>query len=229
LCFRNTMSLRSRREAILAFGAALLTFRLAGLLLGRWRARRQPYLLAWERGARCLRARGRRDRSGAAAGWNDAASAAYLPLRRPCSPPRSSGRLAAAGRRPHRRGRSPSSTLGSRSGSRWPCRSSRRSAGRRSPRRRSTWRSSPRGSSRSSATSPARSPLDVVAIRGFRRRPIGNALLLAGFATAAVGSALAGLGTAETAAFIAAGAGLFVCGNRFGTLTVLTFCKQDNC
>ena len=54
--------------------------------------------------------------------------------------------------------------------------------------------------------------LVVVAIRGFRRRPIGNALLLAGFATAAVGSALAGLGTAETAAFIAAGAGLLYAG-----------------
>ena len=51
-----------------------------------------------------------------------------------------------------------------------------------------------------------------VAIRGFRRRPIGNALLLAGFATAAVGSALAGLGTAETAAFVAAGAGLLYAG-----------------
>ena len=34
-------------EAILAFGAALLTFRLAGLLAARWRAQRQLYLFAW--------------------------------------------------------------------------------------------------------------------------------------------------------------------------------------
>jgi hypothetical protein len=54
--------------------------------------------------------------------------------------------------------------------------------------------------------------LIVVAVRGFRRRPVGNALLLAGFATAAAGSALAGLGAAETSAFIAAGAGLLYAG-----------------
>ena len=54
--------------------------------------------------------------------------------------------------------------------------------------------------------------LIVVAVKGFRRRPIGNALLLAGFATAAAGSALAGLGAAETAAFIAVGAGLLYAG-----------------
>ena len=54
--------------------------------------------------------------------------------------------------------------------------------------------------------------LIVVAVRGFRRRPLGNGLLLAGFATAAAGSALAGLGAAQTAAFIAAGAGLLYAG-----------------
>ena len=37
-------------EAILAFGAALLTLRLAGLLAKRWRERRQPHLLAWSAG-----------------------------------------------------------------------------------------------------------------------------------------------------------------------------------
>ena len=69
----------------------------------------------------------------------------------------------------------------------------------------------------------------MVAVEGFRRRPIGNALLLAGFATAAAGSALAGLGAAETAAFIAVGAGLLYAGTVDRPLTRLTFCKQDNC
>jgi hypothetical protein len=41
----------------------------------------------------------------------------------------------------------------------------------------------------------------VVAARGLRRRPLGNALILAGLAVAALGSALAGLGEAESAAF----------------------------
>ena len=45
-----------------------------------------------------------------------------------------------------------------------------------------------------------------VAALTIRRRPLGNALILAGIAVAAVGSALAGLGEAGTAAFIAAAA-----------------------
>ena len=44
----------------------------------------------------------------------------------------------------------------------------------------------------------------VVAAATFRRRPLGNALIVAGVAVAAVGSALAGLGEAETAAFAVA-------------------------
>lgn len=44
----------------------------------------------------------------------------------------------------------------------------------------------------------------TVAVMGLRRRPVGNALILAGLAVAALGSALAGLGEAETAVFSAA-------------------------
>jgi hypothetical protein len=43
-----------------------------------------------------------------------------------------------------------------------------------------------------------------VALATIRRRPLGNALLLVGIGLAALGSALAGLGEAETAAFVAA-------------------------
>ena len=43
----------------------------------------------------------------------------------------------------------------------------------------------------------------VVAIATISRRPLGNALLLAGVATAAAGSALSGLGTAKTSVFAA--------------------------
>ncbi len=46
----------------------------------------------------------------------------------------------------------------------------------------------------------------VVALIGLRRRPLGNALILAGLLVAALGSALAGLGEAESAAFSAAAA-----------------------
>lgn len=46
----------------------------------------------------------------------------------------------------------------------------------------------------------------VVALLGIRRRPLGNTLILAGLLVAALGSALAGLGEAETALFSAVAA-----------------------
>jgi hypothetical protein len=42
-----------------------------------------------------------------------------------------------------------------------------------------------------------------IALLTIRRRPLGNGLIIAGVAVAALGSALAGLGAAETAAFTA--------------------------
>jgi hypothetical protein len=57
----------------------------------------------------------------------------------------------------------------------------------------------------------------VVAALTLRRRPLGNAFLLAGVAVAAVGSALAGLGAAGTAAFIAVGAALLYAGFLFAS------------
>lgn len=52
----------------------------------------------------------------------------------------------------------------------------------------------------------------AVALLTLRRRPVGNALLLAGVAVAAAGSGVAGLGVAETAAFVAAAAVLLYLG-----------------
>jgi hypothetical protein len=52
----------------------------------------------------------------------------------------------------------------------------------------------------------------VVAVMGLRRRPLGNALVLAGLAVAAVGSALAGLGKAESSVFTAAAVVLLYAG-----------------
>ena len=51
-----------------------------------------------------------------------------------------------------------------------------------------------------------------VALAGLRRRPLGNALILAGVAVAALGSGLAGTGVAATAAFVAAAAVLLYLG-----------------
>ena len=202
-------------EAILAFGAALLA------LPARRAARRRAGARGGSRtcspGARAsppTRSGPPRSRRGAAAGWNEGSFRAYYLF---------GGLLTAAllgagslllARRADRRARSRSSTSGSRSGSRSPYRSSRRSAAPRSRRRRSTWRSSRPGSSRSSATSPARSRSSSSRSAGFRRRPLGNALLLAGFATAAAGSALAGLGAAADRRVHRRRCRTFVCRNR---------------
>jgi Flp pilus assembly protein protease CpaA len=65
--------------------------------------------------------------------------------------------------------------------------------------------SCPPDSSRSSGTRSARLAVCVVAAATFRRRPLGNTLIVLGVAIAAIGSALAGLGASSTAAFAAAG------------------------
>jgi hypothetical protein len=52
----------------------------------------------------------------------------------------------------------------------------------------------------------------AVAVASFRRRPVGNALILAAVAVAAVGSSLAGTGVAATSAFVAAAAVLLYLG-----------------
>jgi hypothetical protein len=52
----------------------------------------------------------------------------------------------------------------------------------------------------------------AVALLTLRRRPLGNALVLAGVACAAAGSALAGTGVVATAAFVAVGVALLYAG-----------------
>lgn len=52
----------------------------------------------------------------------------------------------------------------------------------------------------------------AVALRTFRRRPLGNALVVAGVATAALGSALSGLGVGESAVSFAAASVLLYLG-----------------
>ena len=54
--------------------------------------------------------------------------------------------------------------------------------------------------------------LVAVALATFRRRPVGNALVVAGVVVAAVGSALVGLGEAGTAAFFAVAVALLYAG-----------------
>lgn len=189
-------------EALLAFGAALLALRLAGLLAGRWRARRAPELAMWSASLLAYAAASAALAWGAAAGWNEAAFRVYYLC---------GGLLTAP-------------LLGAGSllllGKRWVIPVMLVYAGLVT----GVALAEPLTAAVSGTSIPeAQQHLDYfparilalvgniagtaavvgVAIVSIRRRPLGMGLILAGVAVAAVGSALAGLGGAQTAAFSA--------------------------
>jgi hypothetical protein len=189
-------------EALLAFAAALLSLRLAGDLARRWRSRRRPELAAWAASLAAYAFASAALAWGAAAGWDDAAFRVYYLFGGLLTAPLLGlGSLLLAGRRWA-----------------WPLAL--------------VWVGLALGVAVSmqivepvSGTSipaaqdhldfvPARLAAVIgnslgtlaavaVALLTIRRRPAGNAFILAGVAVAAAGSAVAGLGEAETAAFVA--------------------------
>ena len=203
-------------EALLAFAAALLALRLAGDLAERFRARRAPQLAAWSASLLSYAIASAALAWGAAAGWDDRAFRVYY---------LAGGLLTAP-------------LLGAGSlllrGYRWVGPLAFAYAGLAIGMMVAVPLTAPvGGTSIPEAQShldfmPARlvavvgnslGTLAVVAVAALtlRRRPLGNAFLLAGVAVAAVGSALAGLGAAGTAAFIAVGALLLYAGFLFAS------------
>ena len=198
-------------EAILAFGAALLALRLAGGLLRRWRERADPQLLAWAAGLGAYAVASAALAWGAASGWSDPLFRVYYLF---------GGLLTAA-------------LLGVGSlllaGRRWAAPLGLVYAGLAVGVAIAVPLTSPvTGDSIPEAQEhldflPARLvavlgnslgtiAVVAVALLTIRRRPVGNALIVAGVAVAAAGSGLAGLGVAETAAFIAVAAVLLYAG-----------------
>jgi hypothetical protein len=198
-------------EALLAFAAALLTLRLASLLARRFRERRSPELAAWAASLGCYAVASAALAWGAASGWGNASFRVYYLF---------GGLLTAA-------------LLGVGSlllvGRRWAAPAGLLYAGVAAGVAIAVPLTSPvTGDSIPQAQDhldflPARLlavlgnslgtlAVVTVALLTIRRRPLGNALVLAGVAMAAAGSGLAGLGVAETAAFIAAGAVLLYAG-----------------
>jgi hypothetical protein len=189
-------------EALIAFGAALLALRLAGRLFGRWLVRRAPELALWSASLLAYAAASGALAWGAAAGWNEAAFRVYYVF---------GGLLTAP-------------LLGAGSllllGKRWVIPVVLVYAGLAI----GVGLSEPLQADVGGTSIPeAQEHLDyfparILALAGniagtlavvgaaavsFRRRPLGMSLLVAGVAVAAVGSALAGLGAAQTAAFSA--------------------------
>ena len=198
-------------EALLAFAAALLAFRLAGGLFSRWRARRQPHLAAWAASLGAYALASGALAWGAAAGWDEAAFRLYYLF---------GGLLTAA-------------LLGAGSlllaGRGWAAPVALVYTGLAvgvavaEPLTRAVGGDSIPDAQEHLDLFPARILAIVgnaggtiaavaVALLTIRRRPVGNSLILAGIAVAAAGSALAGLGEAETAVFVAAAAALLYAG-----------------
>ena len=194
-------------DALVSFAAALLTFRLAGLLARRWRERRAPELAAWSASLLAYSVAAGALAWGAAAGWSDTAFRVYYLF----------GALLTA----------PLLGLGSLLlvGARWALAPTLVYAGLAA----GVALVEPLAS-RVEATSipdaaehldlfPVRilaiaanslGTIAVVVVAGatFRRRPLGNALVIAGVAVAAAGSTLFGLGEARAAASVAIAAAL---------------------
>ncbi len=198
-------------ESLLAFGAALVSLRLAAELARRWRERRASELAAWSASLAAYAAASGALAWGAAAGWDGRAFRVYY---------LGGGLLTAA-----------LLGIGSllRVGRRWAWPAGLLYTGLSFGIALAVPLTAPvTGDSIPEAQAhldvfPARilawlgnglGTLAVVAVAlaTIRRRPLGNTLLLAGVAVAATGSTVAGLGAAESAVFVAAAAGLLYAG-----------------
>ena len=189
-------------EVLLAFGAAILALRLAGLVARRWRVRRAPELLAWSAALLSYAVASAALAWGAAHGWDARAFRVYYLFGGLLTAP-----LLGAGSlllwRRHAAGPVALVYTGLAVGIAIAV---------------------PVHGSFGSGIPAAQDHLDfvparlvalignslgtiavvVVAAATFRRRPLGNTLIVLGVTIAAIGSALAGLGASRTAAFAAA-------------------------
>lgn len=189
-------------EALLAFAAALVALRLSGDLLRRYRRRRAPELVAWSGalGAYALAAGALA--WGSAAGWNETAFRVYY----------LGGALLTAALLgvgslllTRRRWAAPLGLLytGLAVGIALAVPVEGTLSGTGLPEAQDVLELWPGRLTAIAANSLGTLAVVVVAIGTIRRRPLGNALLLAGVAVAGVGSALAGLGVGALAPVIA--------------------------
>jgi len=198
-------------DALVAFAAALLSFRLAGLLAARYRSSRRAELLAWSTGLAAYAVAAAAIAWGEAAGWDERTFRVYYAAGALLTAPLlGAGSLLLAGRRRAAPVALVYAGLAVGIALSVPVHGAFAAHG------------IPAAQDHV-AFLPARllaivaniaGTLAVVgdALRSFRRRPLGNGLILAGIAAAAAGSGLAGLGAAGSAVGIAIGAALLYAG-----------------
>jgi hypothetical protein len=198
-------------EALLAFGAALLAFRLSADLFTRWRARRAPELAAWAASLAAYALASAALAWGAAAGWSDEAFRTYYLFGGLLTAPLLGlGSLLLVGVR----AAVPVVLVycGLAAGVALAEPLETPVDGSSIPEAQEHLDAFPARLLAVAGNVAGTIAVVAVAVATIRRRPLGNALVVAGVAVAAAGSALAGLGEAETAAFVAAAAVLLYAG-----------------
>jgi hypothetical protein len=190
-------------ETLLAFAAALIALRLAGRVAGRWRARRAPELLAWSAALFAYAVAAAALAWGAAHGWDARAFRVYYLFGGLLTAPLLGAGSLLLWRRP---AAGPIALLyaGLAVGIAVAVPLHGTFAGDAIPAAQDHLAFVPARLVAVLANSLGTAAVAVVAAATFRRRPLGNVLIVLGVALAAVGSALAGLGAAETAAFAVA-------------------------
>ncbi len=198
-------------EALIAFGAALLTLRLSGLLAARWRERRSAHLLAWSAGLAAYALGTAAIAWGAAAGWNDGVFRAYYLFGGLLTAPLlGAGSLLGVGVRIA--GPVVLVYAGLATGVALAEPLTMPLSGTELPEAQQHLDFLPARLLALVGNVAGTVALVGVTLATLRRRPLGNSLLLAGFALAAVGSAVSGLGVIGSAGFVAVAAVLLYAG-----------------
>jgi hypothetical protein len=198
-------------DALIAFAAALLALRLGGLLAARYRASRRPELLAWAAGLAAYAVAAAAIAWGDAAGWDGRAFRVYYAAGGLLTAPLlGSGSLLLTG---HRRA-APAALVyaGLAVGISLAAPVHGAFAAHGIPAAQDHLAFLPARLLAILANAGGTLAVVAVALLSFRRRPLGNGLVVAGIAAAALGSGLAGLGAAGSAVGIAVGAALLYAG-----------------
>jgi hypothetical protein len=198
-------------DALLAFGAALLSLRLSAELVRRFRSRRAPELLAWAAALAAYAAAAGALAWGAAADWSEAAFRVYyLAGGLLTAPLLGAGSLLLV----RKRWAGPVALLytGLAVGVALAVPLDGPLAAEDVPEAQDVLELWPARVLAIAGNSLGTLAVVLVALATLRRRPLGNALILAGVGVAAVGSGLAGLGVGALAPVVAAAAILLYAG-----------------
>ncbi len=197
--------------ALIAFGAALLAFRLAGLLVRRWRATRRPELAAWAWALAAYAVAAGAIAWGEAAQWDGRAFRVYYASGALLTAPLLGvGSLVLAGVRRATAYGLLYAGLAIGIALAMPVHGAFAPHG--LPPAQDHLALVPARLLAIVANSAGTLAVVGVAVRSLRRRPLGNTLIVLGVAAAAIGSGVAGLGAGGAALGIAAGAVLLYAG-----------------